>query len=353
MIRHRTTPLIGTVLTALLLGTGCAELQKNMKNPHPLENHFGHVLFNDSRGHFPALTPAAPQEARTPRREAEGERRPLATPEDANRLEQIHPGEQPAVAEAPTGPAGEMPTAEAPGLPPHERPLAESPVAEAPAAIESPVAETPASAELPRVPPRPPAPATTAPGALQIEEVPEEQPAAPPAGLGDGSMSSEMLAAAQRLVGMDTNYDERGFLTHLLQVAAVELTPADGEDLVKALYSRLNGQERVYGPAEAPRTGDVVFFHNTYDRDRDNRADDWFTMAAVVERTDGDGTVHFIGFARGQVRRLVMNLDRPAVRRNESTSQEMNSLLRTKSLSDRPFTAYLAGELFASYGKMQ
>ena len=123
--------------------------------------------------------------------------------------------------------------------------------------------------------------------------------------------------------------------------------------MVKALYDELNKADAVFGPSKQTQPGDIVFFSNTYDRDEDNRADDWFTMAGVVERIDGDNTIQFIGFAQGRVQRLTMNLDRPSAERNESTSKVMNSVLRDKRLSDRPFTRYHAGELFASYGALE
>ncbi|MEC8025240.1 MAG: hypothetical protein VX223_15040, partial [Myxococcota bacterium] len=87
-------------------------------------------------------------------------------------------------------------------------------------------------------------------------------------------------------------------------------------------------------------------------RDQDERPDDWFTMAGIVERIDGDGTIQFIGFAQGKIQRLWMNLERPSAIRNESYAKVLNSQLRRKSLTDRPFTRYYAGELFASFGRL-
>lgn len=332
-----TGSIVITAGLVLALGGGCAQFKEHLKNPHPMEHNFGHTLFNESPGFYPALKkrqPAAPKEIETPRRIAEGEKRPLRVP-----------GQEDPADVANANPAPHLTPA------PHES--SSAPHGEAPLEVIGPSASDTA---IPPVPTKPKGPKITSDRGLQIEEVSPEPAApveAPPAGLGDGSIPSEMLAAAKRLVGIHSNYDEQGFVTHILQVAAVEVQPEEGQDIVRALYEKLNSTDRVFGPGKTPKAGDLVFFHNTQDRDQDGRADDWFTMAGVVEHVGSDGTVTFIGFARGAVRRMDMNLRRPGVRRDETAQKDLNALLRTKSLTDRPFTVYLAGELFASYGSLR
>ncbi len=319
----QTTLTIVVVMGALASMGGCAQLKKNLSNPHPMEHQFGHVLFNDGTpANFPKLKPAAPTRVETPKGKKV----------------------------AKTG-AAETAQTSAKNAPVKQ--TARRPELREPTVISR--AQTPTGkGELPTVPSRPKAPKPTRDQGLDITEVPDSKPPAQPAtpGLGDGSLRSELLAAAKRLVGIGQNFDEEGFLTHLLQVSDYPLQAKPGDDLVKTLYNQLSERKATFGANQSPRVGDLVFFHNTYDRDKDSRADDWFTMVGVVESVDGSATITFIGFAQGGVRRLYLNTQRPAVRRNDASQKTLNSIVRAKSLADRPFTSYLSGELFASYGRL-
>lgn len=84
-------------------------------------------------------------------------------------------------------------------------------------------------------------------------------PAAPsliaPGELGDGSLGSELVAAARRIVGFRGSFDARRFLAHVLRTAGVRpLTPVDPGALVRSLRDKgLSRTRRV-------RPGDLVFF---------------------------------------------------------------------------------------------
>ncbi|MFT7624319.1 MAG: hypothetical protein ACI9WU_003506 [Myxococcota bacterium] len=330
------------VVGIFFLSSGCAgwqaDMKERMKQPHPMESQFGHVLFNGNGGLYPSLAAAAPAKEQTPRRGAEGER-----PTD------------PAVASASTEPRIYEIQRTQPGtaIPTDTPPTATAPIAMHPHTV---IPEP--HGDLPAVPSRPKAPKQTEDRGLTIEplepwEPTQEEPApAPPQkGLGDGSIASEMVAASQRMVGFDTDFDERSFLIRVMQIADVDVNAAKGEELVKAVYAKLNAGNKVFGPAHVAKPGDLVFFHNTRDRDEDGRADDWFTMAGVVERVDGDGTITLIGYARDQIRRLHLNLAHPTVG-DDSGGKTLNSMVRAKRLEDRPFTAYRAGELFAAFARL-
>ena len=180
-----------------------------------------------------------------------------------------------------------------------------------------------------------------------------ESTASPVAGLGDGSVPGELLASAQRTVGIESDLDPEGFATHLLQVNDLDVPTKGRQSVVKAIYEHLNQTDQLLEGSVEPVAGDIVFFHNTYDRDEDQRADDWFTLLGVVERVDGDGTVQFISFYDGKIQRLHLNLDRPSTARAELADKVLNSTIREKKLSDRPYTSYLSGELFASFGRLR
>lgn len=168
--------------------------------------------------------------------------------------------------------------------------------------------------------------------------------------MGDGTAAAEALAAAQRLLGVRTPWDEGRFLAHLMAAADLDVRASDSTEVVKAVHDHLEAEGLVFGTSNSPEPGDLIFFSNTFDRDDDGRADDWFTMVGIVEAVDG-GTITFIGVTQGEVRRMVLDLDRPSAER-ASDGALLNSQLRAKALSDRPFTKYLAGELVMDFGRL-
>ena len=290
-----------------------------------MEGLFGHMLFTESKGHFPQLR----QVRRTP-----------APPTPSKQLAET-------TAQLPT-PA---PTAPNSAVAKNKSQLD----AVAPPPLTS---DAPPIASVPTPPKRPDAPLTTVAGRiadeveapaikrLPTDEAPPAEPAIEPI------PDSEMRASAKRLLNIDTGFNPEKLAAHLISTADIDVSPENSNGSnVKALYSWLESSERTFSASGTPQAGDLVFFSNTYDRDEDERPDDWFTMVGVVEKIDSDGTVQFIGWTNGRVQRLWMNLDLPSAERNESLSKTLNSQLRAKSITDRPFTRYFAGELFAAYGR--
>ncbi|HEX8700858.1 MAG TPA: CHAP domain-containing protein [Myxococcaceae bacterium] len=95
-----------------------------------------------------------------------------------------------------------------------------------------------------------------------------------------------------------------------------------------------------------PKPGDLVFFRETYDRNRDGRRNDGLTHIGVVERVESDGTVHFVHRGSKGVARVRMNLKRPTTYRDRKGGEVVNDYLRAASRKQR---AYLTGELFAGF----
>lgn len=101
------------------------------------------------------------------------------------------------------------------------------------------------------------------------------------------------------------------------------------------------------GPAVRP--GDLVFFDNTWDYNRDGIINDPLTHVGIVERQDPDGTVIFISRVAGAIERYHMNLALPHLHKT-AEGRILNDYIRRKDL-DHPFdAAYLTGELFAGFG---
>lgn len=102
------------------------------------------------------------------------------------------------------------------------------------------------------------------------------------------------------------------------------------------------------GGGEWPAPGDLVFWHDTYDRNRNGKRDDPFTHVGIVEYVSG-GTVVFLHFGSSGVVRGAMTLHRPEER--AADGYVLNSPLRSKgrSVGGAPV---LASALFAAYGRL-
>lgn len=111
-------------------------------------------------------------------------------------------------------------------------------------------------------------------------------------------------------------------------------------------YIQQNGQVFTRG---TPAPGDVVFFHNSYDKNRNGRRDDLFTHVALVESVDDQDTVTLIHVLGGGIVRSHMNLRYEDVYRDPQSAEVFNDYLRR---ADSRHPAKLASELFFSYGRL-
>jgi hypothetical protein len=107
---------------------------------------------------------------------------------------------------------------------------------------------------------------------------------------------------------------------------------------------------RAADDAVTPRPGDIVYFHDTYDRNRNRRYDDRFTHVGLVESVSDDGAVTFLHAAGHVVRRERMNLRRPHVAREGG--EVVNHPVRYRTRWERPGDPRLASELFAGFGRL-
>lgn len=148
-----------------------------------------------------------------------------------------------------------------------------------------------------------------------------------------------VLQAARRHVGeLARALDCSGFVLRAFHDAHIPL-PA-----LPAAISRTESLWRASRPVDVPHPGDLAFFHDTYDRDRNGKPGDRFTHVAVVEAVQGTMVILIHRSVHG-IERLRMDLARP---RDESS----NDRLRVQRRGDAPGTHYLAGELFAAFGAL-
>ena len=91
---------------------------------------------------------------------------------------------------------------------------------------------------------------------------------------------------------------------------------------------RIVAGSAIFGSGEWPAPGDLIFWHDTYDRNRNGRADDPFTHVGVVEYVV-DGTVLFVHRGGKAVARGAMDPARPG--EGSSNGVVVNSPLRARN----------------------
>jgi hypothetical protein len=127
---------------------------------------------------------------------------------------------------------------------------------------------------------------------------------------------------------------------------------AAGDNAVTALYRRVAALGGLFREG-APRPGDLAFFRDTYDLNRDGRANDGLTHVALVEAVEGDGrggsTVTLLHHVSRGVVRERLTPARPSERADPASGRVLNHVLRG---AERGRSAALAGELFVSYGAL-
>ena len=165
-----------------------------------------------------------------------------------------------------------------------------------------------------------------------------------------------VVATARRLLGQTSVRvpgqafpdDCSGLVLGVYASVGVPLTGSarPGDNGVTAVWRWTSARGRLFRTGR-PDPGDLVFFHDTYDRDHDGKLDDGLTHIALVESVDADGTVSIIHRVSRGVMRYRMNVDRPTLRSEPGTGRVLNDWLRGSSGSGR---SVLTGQLFAVYG---
>jgi cell wall-associated NlpC family hydrolase len=140
-----------------------------------------------------------------------------------------------------------------------------------------------------------------------------------------------------------------GFVRLAYRQAGVELLGPEAlatDNGVTAIYRHAQALGALH--SHRPRPGDLAFFEETYDRNRDGKRNDGLTHVALVTGVEPDGTVHFLHRVSAGVRQSVMNLSHRDLARGPS-GERWNDVLRSAS---KKLRAYLTGELFAAYASV-
>lgn len=159
----------------------------------------------------------------------------------------------------------------------------------------------------------------------------------------------QVLTAAAQLVGetqvsmLGTSFraDCSGFVCAAYHSIGLDLIDPSvrGRSGTELLYRTFQADGRVQRGA-ALRRGDLLFFHNTWDRNGNGLRDDRFSHVGLVELVEADGRTTFLHFASGRVKRGVINLRHPDLSHDPDSGVEWNSHLR------RGAGRTLTGQLF-------
>lgn len=101
-----------------------------------------------------------------------------------------------------------------------------------------------------------------------------------------------------------------------------------------------------------PLPGDLIFFHQTYDSNRNRKADDYYTHVAIVEKVDRYGTITYMDRAINGIARRKMNLYFPNSVRHPRTGRVINSHVRPRRRWDEKGAKHLAAQLFAGFATL-
>lgn len=138
----------------------------------------------------------------------------------------------------------------------------------------------------------------------------------------------------------------------------------DCSGFIEAVYSKsginLHGSSRMLHDQakslgllhskETPLPGDIAFFDNSYDRNKNGRMDDKLTHVAIVERVDPGGQLTLIHLGSRGVVRTHMNLRKPSLHKS-TDGKVLNSYLRVRS-TKKDKGPRLTGELWVSFASL-
>lgn len=114
---------------------------------------------------------------------------------------------------------------------------------------------------------------------------------------------------------------------------------------VKIIYRWIKKYGEIF--TTNPEVGDLIFFHNTYDRTRNGHMDDPLTHIGVVEKVEGS-TIHFVHHLGHSIIRSRMDLSFPKMVFHPQNGHRINHILRR---AQGGYKAYTAAELFAGFGR--
>ncbi len=155
--------------------------------------------------------------------------------------------------------------------------------------------------------------------------------------------AAESFLGKKRIVvdGQKQRYDCSGMVCAAYKKADIPLSGSS-----KMLFEQAHDMN-VFHKRKRPDVGDIAFFDNTWDRNKNGRRDDKLTHVAIVETVEKDGTITLIHLGGSGITRLVMNMRHPS-RKVNADGKKWNDVLR-KGKDGGPV---LTGELCRGFGSL-
>lgn len=144
--------------------------------------------------------------------------------------------------------------------------------------------------------------------------------------------------------GLRYNGDCSGFVSFLFHLAGLNLRElfGVGDGGTEAIWDGMKKNNFIINHKNL-QAGDIVFFDNTYDKNKNGKWDDVLTHVGVVESIDKNGTITYVHYASRGVVRAKMNLKHPKT--FVENGERYNDLLRNSNKKGvNP--DYLAGALY-------
>lgn len=182
-----------------------------------------------------------------------------------------------------------------------------------------------------------PAPARPAP------ERPQAAPANPPSSASNASAGPADVKPT-RGSGSYTPEFAAGYVVAVYEANEVPLGNAAAGSIAD-LYRKAQQTGTIYHSSR-PAVGDLIFFHNTFDRNADGRQNDWYSHVGIVESVDEQGTIALLSYLGGKVGRTYMNLESPAL------AERAGKTLNTRMKAESTGSEFLAGKLFAGFASL-
>jgi hypothetical protein len=123
------------------------------------------------------------------------------------------------------------------------------------------------------------------------------------------------------------------FLAHGIDLYAGEPGEPDANG-VRIIHAHIQ-QQGTFHPGPVAHPGDLVFFNNTWDFNRDGKVNDPLTHVGIVERREPNGTIIFISRVADAIERYHMNLSlptstRPQTAESSATIFAENAAIKSK-----------------------
>ncbi len=181
----------------------------------------------------------------------------------------------------------------------------------------------------------------------------------------DGTFYERVIKIAKESIGLtyvpavkDKKFtsDCIGFVRYVYYKAGVDITKISGNGRggVSSLYDGMDKRNWIYDDFP-PAPGDLIFFDNTYDANRNRKWDDELTHIGIISGFGKHNTIFYIHYASGKIKEDRINLKYPnthAFRQKDGKLYIINSHLRINRGEGYRKKEYLSSSFFRCFGRI-